>query len=226
VIMDIECDAGCGVVPIRYRNKSFVNAMQWVIGLETFLLFDDPWRMFLTTDHPNGAPFFFYPHLIRLLMDKGFRDDMLQKINPDAQAQSSLLKSLNREYTFDEIAILTRAGPAKSLGLVDRGHLGTGASGDITVYRDDPDREAMFASPELVFKNGELIVKNGKVVKVVQGATHVARPDYDKSIEKPLKDYFDRYLTVRMENFKLADEEIIRGDKGSIVVQPTGARVS
>ena len=124
VIMDIECDAGCGVVPMRYRDKSFVNAMQWVIGLETFLLFDDPWRIFLTTDHPNGAPFFFYPHLIRLLMDKGFRDDMLQKINPDAQAQSELLKSLTREYTLDEIAILTRAGPARSLGLVDRGHLG------------------------------------------------------------------------------------------------------
>ena len=61
VIMDIECDAGCGVVPIRYRDKSFVNAMQWVIGLETFLLFDDPWRIFLTTDHPNGAPFYFLP---------------------------------------------------------------------------------------------------------------------------------------------------------------------
>ncbi|MEX1060794.1 MAG: formylmethanofuran dehydrogenase subunit A [Methyloceanibacter sp.] len=226
VIMDIECDAGCGIVLMRYRNKSFVNAMQWVIGLETFLLFDDPWRMFLTTDHPNGAPFYFYPHLIRLLMDKSFRDDMLQKINPDAQAQSELLKSLTREYTLDEIAILTRAGPARSLGLKDRGHLGAGASGDITVYRDDPDREAMFATPEYVFKSGELIVKNGKVVKVVQGATHVARPDYDKSIEKPLKAYFDRYHTVRMENFKVADEEIIRGDKGAIVVQPTGARVS
>ena len=46
VVMDIECDAGCGVVPMRYRDKSFVNAMQWVIGLETFLLFDDPWRIF------------------------------------------------------------------------------------------------------------------------------------------------------------------------------------
>ena len=226
VIMDIECDAGCGVVPMRYRDKSFVNAMQWVIGLETFLLFDDPWRIFLTTDHPNGAPFFFYPHLIRLLMDKGFRDDMLQKINPDAQAQSQLLKSLTREYTLDEIAILTRAGPAKSLGLENLGHLGVGARGDITVYRDDPNREAMFATPEYVFKSGELVVKNGKVVKVVQGATHVVRPDYDRSIEKPLNDYFDRYLTVRMDNFKLADEEIVNGDNGAIIVQPTASRVS
>ncbi|MGA7544738.1 MAG: formylmethanofuran dehydrogenase subunit A [Methyloceanibacter sp.] len=225
VVMDIECDAGCGVVPMHYRDKSFVNAMQWVIGLETFLLFEDPWRIFLTTDHPNGAPFYFYPHLIRLLMDRGFRNDMLQKIHPDAAAQS-ILGSLTREYTLDEIAILTRAGPARSLGLQDRGHLGVGASADITVYQDNADREAMFATPELVFKNGELIVRNGKVVKVVQGATHVVRPDFDRAIEKPLKDYFDRFHTIRMDNFKLSDEEIVDGDRGRIVVQPTTTRVS
>jgi formylmethanofuran dehydrogenase subunit A len=225
VIMDIECDAGCGVVPMRYRDKSFVNAMQWVVGLETFLLVEDPWRMFLTTDHPNGAPFYTYPHLIRLLMDRGFRNDMLQKINPDAAAMS-ILPTITREYSLDEIAIMTRAGPARSLGLQDRGHLGVGTSADITVYRDNTDREAMFTTPELVFKNGELIVKNGKVVKVTQGATYVMRPAYDRAIEGPLKAYFDRYFTVRMENFKLADEEIIDGDRGSIVVQPSRPRVS
>ena len=113
-------------------------------------------------------------------MDKSFRDEMLAKISPDAQAQASLLKSLTREYSLDEVAILTRAGPAKSLGLQDLGHLGVGARGDITVYRDEANREEMFATPEYVFKNGELVVKNGKVVKVVQGATHVVRPEFDK----------------------------------------------
>ena len=28
VVADIECDAGCGVVPFRYREKSYVNAQQ------------------------------------------------------------------------------------------------------------------------------------------------------------------------------------------------------
>ena len=225
VVMDIECDAGCGVVPMRYRDKSFVNALQWAIGLETFLLVDDPWRMFLTTDHPNGAPFYTYPHLIRLLMDKSFRDDAFQRINADAQG-ASILSTITREYTLDDIAIMTRAGPARSLGLRDRGHLGVGAAGDITVYKDNPDREAMFATPAMVFKDGELVVRDGKVVKVVQGATHVARPEYDKGIEKPLEDYFDRFHTMRMENFKVADEEIVKSDKGAIVVQPTGARAA
>ncbi len=225
VVMDIECDAGCGVLPFKYRDKSYVNALQWAIGLELFLLVNDPWRLFLTTDHPNGGPFTCYPHLIRLLMDKTFRQEMMRTINQDALKWSTLA-SLDREYTLYEIAIMTRAGPARSLGLKDRGHLGVGASADITVYDDNPDREAMFATPELLFKNGELIVRNGKIVKVVNGATHVARPAYDASIEKPLKAYFDDYLTMRMENFRLPDDEIIDRGRGSIVIQPTGARAS
>jgi formylmethanofuran dehydrogenase subunit A len=225
VIMDIECDAGCGVVPFRYRDKSFVHSLQWAIGLETFLLCEDPWRIFLTTDHPNGAPFFTYPHLIRLLMDRSFRKDMMLKVHPDA-LKNSTLPSLDREYSMYEVAVMTRAGPARSLGLKDRGHLGVGASADITVYADNSDREAMFKTPLYVFKNGELIVRDGKVIKVVQGATHVARPSYDPGIEKPLKEYFDKYHTIRMENFKVSDGEIIEGGRGEIIVQPTKARVS
>ncbi len=225
VVMDIECDAGCGVVPFKYRDKSFVNALQWAIGLELFLLINDPWRLFLTTDHPNGGPFTWYPHLIRLLMDKSFRNDMMQKINPDALKYSTLA-SLNREYSLYEIAILTRAGPARSLGLKDRGHLGVGAWADITVYDDNPDREAMFTAPELLFKNGELIVRNGKIVKVVNGATHVARPTYDRGIEKSLRPYFEDYHTMRMDNFRLSDDEIINGGRGSLIIQPTRARAA
>jgi formylmethanofuran dehydrogenase subunit A len=133
---------------------------------------------------------------------------------------------LEREYSLYEIAILTRAGPARSLGLKDIGHIGPGAKADITVYKDDSNRETMFTTPEYVFKNGELIVRDGKVIKVVNGATHVARPEYNRSIEKPLKDYFDRYHTVRMENFRLSDDEITDGGRGEIIVQPTKARAA
>ncbi|ADJ23417.1 formylmethanofuran dehydrogenase subunit A [Hyphomicrobium denitrificans ATCC 51888] len=225
VVMDIECDAGCGVVPFKYRDKSFVNALQWAIGLELFLLINDPWRLFLTTDHPNGGPFTCYPHLIRLLMDKAFRQDVMQTINQDALKYSTLA-SLDREYTLYEIAIMTRAGPARSLGLADRGHLGVGACADITVYDDNPDREAMFATPEMLFKNGELIVRNGKIIKAVNGATHVARPSYDRGIERQLKRYFDDYNTVRMENFRVSDEEILDHGRGSLIIQPTKARLA
>lgn len=184
---DIECDAGCGVVPFRYREQSYVNALQWAIGLELFLAVQDPWRIVLTTDHPNGGPFTSYPHLIRLLMDKGFRAEQLAKLHPDI-ASASPLASMTRELDLVEIAILTRAGPARLLGLRDRGHLGAGAAADIAVYRDQADREAMFAKPVWVFKDGRLVAENGRIVATPAGGVHFSEPEYDRGIEKTLAD--------------------------------------
>ena len=214
VVMDIECDAGCGVVPFKYSDKNFVNALQWAIGLEIFLLVNDPWRIFLTTDHPNGAPFTSYPHLIKLLMDKTFRNEQLSRLNPDAAALSTLA-SINREYSMYEIAIMTRAGPAKILGLQDRGHLAPGAAADITVYADDADREKMFTRPTHVFKDGELVACDGKIVKVTSGNTHVVKPEFDRGIEKELAKYFDRYQTMRLDSFKISDAEMGEIGQGS-----------
>lgn len=222
VIMDIECDAGCGVVPFKYLDQNYVNALQWAIGLELFLSVEDPWRIFLTTDHPNGAPFTSYPHLIRLLMDKSFRNEAFAKLNLDAQAMSNLT-SLNREYSLYEIAIMTRAGAAKLIGLNNCGHLGVGAQADITVYTDQPNRETMFAKPDYVFKNGELVVKDGNVVKVVWGATHVTKPAFDIGVEKGLNDYFEKYHTIQLDNFKISNDEIVDNGRGKIVTHGKGA---
>ena len=218
VIMDIECDAGCGVVPFKYRDQNYVNALQWAIGLEIFLSVEDPWRIFLTTDHPNGAPFTSYPHLIRLLMDKSFRNEAFAKLNLDAQAMSNLT-SLDREYSLYEIAVMTRAGAARLIGLNDRGHLGVGAAADITVYTDQPDREAMFAKPNYVFKDGELVVKDGIVTKVVWGKTHTAKPKFDIGVEKDLKAYFDKFHTIQLDNFKISNDEIAEDGRNGIITQ-------
>ena len=69
-------------------------------------------------------------------------------------------------------------------------------------------------------------MKDGKIVKVVNGATHVARPTYDPAIEKQLRSYFEDFHTMRMENFRLSDDAIVNGGRGSIIVQPTGARTA
>jgi formylmethanofuran dehydrogenase subunit A len=207
ISMDIECDAGCGVVPFRYRDANFVNALQWAIGLEIFLLVDDPWRVFLTTDHPNGAPFTSYPHLVRLLMDRTFRNEKFACLHEGAQAASDLA-TIGREYSLSEIAIMTRAGPARILGLADRGHLGIGAAADITVYEDLADREAMFARPALVFKDGVLVARDGAIVSVTRGATHVVKPAYDRSIESTLGPYFERYRGMKLGNVPIDEEEL------------------
>ncbi|WP_213776042.1 formylmethanofuran dehydrogenase subunit A [Caballeronia sp. dw_276] len=207
IVGDIECDAGCGIVPFKYREQSYVNALQWIIGLEIFLLIADPWRVSMTTDHPNGGPFTSYPHLIRLLMDKGFRDEQLATLNPEAQVASTL-PELKREFSLYDIAIITRAGPARLLGLNDRGHLGVGAAADIAVYREHANKERMFTSPAYVFKDGQLVARDGTLVATPTGGIHYVSPEFDRSIEKTLKAYAATNLVGNPANVAISDDEI------------------
>ena len=208
--MDIECEAGCGVVPFKYQDKSFVNALQWAIGLEIFLLAEDPWKVFLTTDHPNGAPFTSYPHLIKLLMDKTFRNDILNQL-PKGILEHTILHTLKREYTMDEISIMTRSAPAKILGLEKKGNFSNGSDADITVYNKNiKDIEEMFAHPSLVIKDGKIVVENGQIKEYIWGKTHTVKPEYDKSIEKDLSKFFDKYHTMKLDNYIISDDEMHR----------------
>ena len=75
----------------------------------------------------------------------------------------------------------------------------------------------MFGKPDYVFKDGELVVKNGEVVKVVWGKTHTAKPAYDKSVEKDLKDYFDKYHTIQLDNYKISDDEMAADGRNQVV---------
>ena len=152
-------------------------------------------------------------------MDRSFRNDMLSTINKQAAA-ASILGSLDREYSLYEIAIMTRAAPARSLGLKNRGHLGAGASADVTVYENVANKQRMFSKPAYVFKSGELIVEKGKIVKVVNGNTHTLRPEYDRSIERSLVKYFDQYQTVKFDNFKISNDEILEHGNDNIFIQP------
>jgi formylmethanofuran dehydrogenase subunit A len=76
----------------------------------------------------------------------------------------------------------------------------------------------MFAKPDFVFKDGQLVVKDGKVVKVTWGATHTTKPAFDNGVEKDLKNYFDKYHTMQLDNFKISNDEICNDGRGSIIV--------
>ena len=207
ISMDIECDGGCGLVPMRYRDRNFVNALQWAIGLELFLLVRDPWRIFLTTDHPNGGPFTSYPQIARLLMDRGYRGECLAAINAAAR-KATALGGIEREYSLSEIAVMTRAGPARSLGLGDHGRLSAGAFADVVVYGQGSDIEAMLRAPLSVFRRGTEVARAGKILTSVAGATQVVRPGYDRQIEKRLRRFFDQHMSVGFDHFPLRPDEI------------------
>jgi formylmethanofuran dehydrogenase subunit A len=200
VFSELESEGGGGIVPYAYRKNNFVNTLQWAIGLELFLLADDPSRIFFTTDHPNGAPFTSYPELFHLLMSADYRAEVMAGLNQEALALT-LLPDLKREYTLHEIAVMTRSAAARLMGLDDRGSLAPGCVADIAVYNPQDDISAMFASAKAVFKSGVQVVNEGEVIDSPRGSALYTLPAYDrKYVDRNLRDYFDRYMTVQTEN--------------------------
>jgi len=192
LIYDGDSNGG-GIVAYDYRATNFHNAVQWAAGLELFLLIADPARVFFTTDHPNGAPFTAYPDIFALLMDRDLRAQWLSRLPQEAVAVTTL-PAIAREYSWSEIATMTRAAPAQLLGLKDRGHLGAGAIADVAVYAPNRDRAAMFRAAALVFKDGTLVVRDGEVVQEPYGRTLTALPPRDAAIERRMRDYYkDHY---------------------------------
>jgi formylmethanofuran dehydrogenase subunit A len=209
VNVDVELETGCGVVPITYSDRNLVHALQWAIGLEWFLLVDDPWKVALSTDHPNGGSFLSYPRIIALLMDRGLRNDALKSL-PEKMRGGTNLGELTREYSLSEIAIITRAAPARMLGLGTKGHLGLGADADVVIYAPDDDRERMFSMPRYVLKAGEVIVDGGEVRSSSLGRTLHVAPGYDRAILPEIEDWFTRESTVQFANYPVGPDDVSR----------------
>ena len=210
---DTEHESGCGIVPFTYQDRVYTHALQWAIGLELFLMSKDPWRMVLSTDHPNGGSFMSYPKLIRLLMDREFRKEEMARVNPRALRETALADGLDREYTLGEIAIVTRAGPARLLGLKNKGHLGVGADADITIYQEQDDKEQMFAAPRYVLKDGQLIIEDHEFRADCEGRVLHVAPDYDPAIVDVIRPFFEDYYSIRFDNYAVADSYLGRHEQ-------------
>ncbi|MBH0239635.1 formylmethanofuran dehydrogenase subunit A [Methylobrevis albus] len=202
-IFDGDAEGG-GIVPFHYKTSNWINQLQWAIGLELFLRSEDPARMLMTTDHPNGGLFTWYPTILALLMDKELRDRWTAVLPEQAKARTGLM-SLEREYTLEEVATMTRSAPAKLLGLPDRGHLGPGAVADVSVYDDNPDRVAMFTGARLVLKDGNPVVRDGKALGWAMGRTHQLSPDYDGAMDRRMTTYLTDRFGVGPSAFAVPD---------------------
>ena len=197
---DTEMEAGCGIVPVEYKDKSLVHSLQWAIGLEWYLLAKDPWRIAMSTDHPNGGSFLAYPEIIALLMDGSRRQDVLQGLPPKVRERCTLA-DLDREYTLSEITIITRAAPARMLGLARKGHLGPGADADITIYQPEDDIQRMFELPRYVIHAGEVVVEGGEIRQHSEGKLLHVAPSYDEACVPDIQAWFEQNYSIQFRNY-------------------------
>ena len=216
---DIECETAAGIIPCIYAAKSPVSALQWAIGLELFLAIKDPWQVCLSTDHPNAGPFIRYPRIISWLMSSEKRTDMLENEVHKWASRRTTLPTLDREYDFNDIAIITRGSPAKIDGYTDRGALTPGYAADIAVYDINPNDFDPSKNPEQVekafsralytIKGGEIVVKDGEICNTVHSNTIwcnvTGLEEEEERVLKSIMPFFNQYYSVKWSNYKVLE---------------------
>jgi formylmethanofuran dehydrogenase subunit A len=232
---DVELETGSGVVPFIYAARAPVPALQWAVGMELFLLTKDAGKVCLTTDSPNAGPFHRYPRVISWLMSNQARTDLMEdELHSWAQRKSSIA-TLDREYSFMEIAQVTRSTPAKVLGLSEtKGHLGVGADADVAIYSFNPETqdqsadyralEAAFQRAAFVLKDGQLVVRDGAVINpTLRGRTYWVDTMLDEivynEVVADVERKFKQYYSVNFANYPVQDGYLPHSTPVSGVIQ-------
>lgn len=107
-------------------------------------------------------------------MSRKAREDVLDNVLKygDTVRDRCFIGEIDRELSLYEIAMMTRAGPAKALGLAHMfGSLKPGLEGDVVVYPfnpetdDDPEKiEQAFSNCSFLVKSGQLVIDKGEIV--------------------------------------------------------------
>jgi formylmethanofuran dehydrogenase subunit A len=213
--VDVELETAAGVVPYIYSPDIKVCSIQWAIGLELALYAKDPMRCFITTDHPNAGPFTRYPRIMKWLMSAESRKKQIDSFKHSAKMmEATNIAGMDRELSLYEIAQMTRAGPAKSLGLAHMyGGLAPGMEADIAVFNLNPEHpvkpeeiEKAFSAAAYVMKSGVPVVIDGEIVSNGNKRTLWidARVNENPQVMRDINDKFLRYYSVTQNNYEVA----------------------
>jgi formylmethanofuran dehydrogenase subunit A len=150
-------------------------------------------------------------------MSEKYRNERLNTFKKaDKVISATTLANIDREITLYELAAMTRAGPAKCLGLSkDYGGLKPGMNADIAIYNINPDKfpsdgaaiEKAFANVAYLFKDGKICVEEGKIVDM--GKKHTfwvdAKVNPNKQVMHDVREKFLRYYSVNENNYSVPE---------------------
>jgi formylmethanofuran dehydrogenase subunit A len=212
--VDVELETAAGIVPYVYSPDIKVCGVQWAIGLELALLSKDPMRTFITTDHPNAGPFTRYPRIMKWLMSEKARKAQIDAFKySDKVVSASNIAGIDRELGLYEIAQMTRAGPAKSLGLAGTyGGLKAGMDADVVLYDLNPEKpftpemiEKAFTAAAYVFKTGVPVVKEGEIISNGNKRTLWVNVKVNENpqVIRDVQDKFLKFYSVNQGNYEV-----------------------
>lgn len=164
--VETEGDSFATLRQLKKSNKKDCHI--WANAIELALKIKNKWQVQLSYNFPNYSDISNNPKISTWLVSKKARDAFMKDMNDEFLGETAL-SSLDDELTFFEYVILTRASPAKSLGLSKiKGGFSLGSDGDLNILdinMDDVSLSDDFEKLEKALDDLEYVIKGGAILK-------------------------------------------------------------
>ncbi|MFX1314809.1 MAG: amidohydrolase family protein [Promethearchaeota archaeon] len=207
----IESEGDSFVSFKNFKKQEYHDCVLWANALDLALNIKNKFQVSLSLNYPNYSNINNIPEISTWLISENARTNFMKNMNKEF-LKSNNLQDYDKNLSFYEFLMLSRATPAKSLGLGSiKGNLGVGADPDINILNiniEDLDLEkdynnlkSALSSIEYVIKSGKIIKKNDKIDLTSYGLIFWSEVKVEKSEEKDLilskkKEFYQKYGSI------------------------------
>jgi len=217
--VESEGDTFASFRSFKKTNKK--DCIMWANAIDLALSIKNKWQLQLSINFPNYAHINDVPKIATWLTSKKAREEFMVDMNQDFLNNNSLQKH-DDSLSFNDLVIISRASPAKSLGLGDiKGNLGVGSDADINILNIDLNKTDIEQEYEklnkalndidYVLKAGKIIKNNDKIDLTPQGKifwTEGKAVKEDKAfIMKKKREFYQKYYSIFYDSLKTTIED-------------------
>jgi formylmethanofuran dehydrogenase subunit A len=207
-----------------FSKKEKNDCVMWANGIDLALNIP-PWQLQFAVNYPNYADITDLPDIASWLISHKAREQYMTEMDTGFLKDSSLTSN-SKELTLNDIVILTRSSPAKSLGIGSiKGNLGPGSDGDLNILslnlkdtdiaRDYKTFKSALSSIEYVIKAGEIVKKGEKIDLSGSGKIYWAagKPEKEdnKSVLAKKEAFYQKYYSNFYDSYNITiNKDILR----------------
>ncbi|MFW9898226.1 MAG: amidohydrolase family protein [Candidatus Thorarchaeota archaeon] len=204
----------------NFDKNNITNCYLWANALDIALNVKNIWQLQFSINFPNYANITDIPEIATWLVSKSARDDFMKDMSREFLKDNPLTNN-DKTTTFNEFIILTRASPAKSLGLGNiKGNLGVGSDADINILDlniSEIDISKDFNSFKNALGNIEYVIKAGNIIKEKekfdfshQGSIFWSqgKPEKEDNLltMKNKREFYQKFSSIFYDSLKISTE--------------------
>ncbi|KKM76628.1 hypothetical protein LCGC14_1378220 [marine sediment metagenome] len=212
---------GDSFVSLRTFEKSNFNACTlWGNALDLSINIKDKLQLSFSLNYPNYANVLDIPEIATWLLSKDARDNFMKGMNNNFITNHPLSNE-EKSLSFSEFVTITRASPAKSLGLGKiKGNLGIGADADINILDiniDNVDISKSYETLKIALQSLDYVIKAGEIVKnynkidlslngLIFWSSGKPNTEKKESVLSKKRDFYQKYSSMFYDSLKCSVE--------------------